>query len=40
MLTSDNVKSSAELKKLGYTITETDVLLVNLGNKPGTFAPG
>ena len=39
MLTSDNVKSSAELKKLGYTITETDVLLVNLGNKPGTFSP-
>jgi len=39
LITSDNDKASVALKKLGYTIDETEVLLINLGNKPGTFAP-
>jgi hypothetical protein len=39
LITSDNDKAAAALKNLGYKIEETDVLLVNLGNKPGTFAP-
>jgi len=39
LITSDNAKASAALEKLGYVISERDVLLVNLGNKPGTFAP-
>jgi hypothetical protein len=39
MLTSDNAKASAAVKKLGYATAETDVLMVNIGNKPGTLAP-
>ena len=39
MLTSNNAKAAEALKKLKYKISETDVLLVNIGNKPGTLAP-
>jgi hypothetical protein len=39
MLTSDNAKAGAGLKKIGYEVDERDVLLINIGNKPGTLAP-
>ena len=39
MLTSDNAKATTELKGLGYTVDEKDVLLVNVGNQSGALTP-
>jgi hypothetical protein len=39
ILTANNNKTTNALKKLGYTVKQTDVLLVEAPNKPGAFCP-
>lgn len=39
MVTNNNPKAFWAVKKLGYEVKKTDVLLVDLPNKPGSFYP-
>lgn len=39
MVTSNNPKAATALKNLGYGVKKSDVLLVDLPNRPGSFYP-
>ncbi len=39
IVTENNQRSVDELRRLGYTVQENDVVLVEVENRPGTFAP-
>ena len=39
IITENNSQGADELKKMGYTVAEKDVVLVEIENRPGTLAP-